>query len=403
MRASLRLFVPFLLVLPASHAASQSLLLLTDGAATAGASRLHELPFGCGPSLASCPVQAGTLPLQPIPLGLGGLGYFRGQARVADGGFVNEVSLPPACNPLGGCALAGFGPVTDIGIDDTPFNAWLVATDGLSVARMPIGCPGSPPLSRCAVPGMPNPIAIDWDRRTGNYWVCDTTGLIAEVQFTSAFSCVTLRVFGVACAPPQVPVLPIQALAAHACSQQLFLADAIGNVITMTMNGFAVSCCRPASLGPGELIVGLAVRPAQPRVLAAGCSTAPCPPCAPLFTAASDSVLPNPSYRLDLSFAPFTVPASTAALFLSFTPGPTPLPGVFCTPLELAGQILTVAQTPTVPGAGLAPCHGTAFAFLNLPNVQAMCGWQLYMQWVVLCGGPNPALSMSNGLAITLD
>ncbi|MCP5043214.1 MAG: hypothetical protein GY944_19480 [bacterium] len=389
-------FSCFALTIGASTGNAQTLYAFVSGPSAQPV--IHELPLNCGPSLRQCPVPATAI--GPVAHGIGGIALFARNLTVTDG--LQHAEINTACQTLQSCAYVGYGPISDIAYDETPGAIRVLATDGNSIAEFAPGCPRGAPLGRWTVPVLQGPLdALAWDRQSGNIWVTDSAAHLYEVQRTGPWSCKVLRMFPILDPQGGLPALPIGGLAVHPCSQRIFVADAVGRIFTVTSNGIPLSTCVPASFTNGEFILGLAIRPKQAVALGTGCSGPGSPACQPVATTANESVIPNPSFRIDLQNAP--IPSggtSLATLLLSVTPGPLSHP-LLCTPLQLGGSIIAVTSTAVSPGIGTAPCHGSAFGFLPLPNSPGLCGLTLYTQWVIISQGSGIALS--NGLAITLD
>lgn len=382
-----------------SDTRAQTLYVLTDGAGLT-TPQIHEIRPNCGPSLNSCSLPQATLRVVPIPVSRGGIAYHQGSVYVTDGFNLGQTN--PNCRFHPGCAFVNYGPIFDLSVDDTPGAVRLLATDGKTIATLTLGCPTGQVQSRCAVPGMPQIAALDWDKQTGNVWVSDPTGTIAEVQRTPT-GCRVLRSFK-ARTPLGVPPLfaPVQSLAVDPCGQRIFVADAGARIISVSIRtAGSLGVCRVSNLPSGNFIVGLARRPAQAVVLGRGCSGPNCPNCVPVATT-NDPTVPNQSFRVDVTGVPMQTGApSTAILLGSFTQGQVQPPG-FCAPVRLGGALFMITSTVVRASlSGRAPCHGNAFVVLPIPNNPQLCGLTVYMQWGVGCRAGG--ISLSNGLAVTLN
>lgn len=378
--------------------------LLTLEVAPTGGVVLHEFFPNCVP-FRSCPVPAAALP-NPLNSPFGGVTWDGQRVILTDG--IQLTTIDAACNVTMSCPIWGIGPLFDIAADSLT-NA-LYCTDGTSLAAFPIGCPtGGILLRRAMVPApLQAPVtAIDVDRASGNLWVCDAVGVVAEVAFTSQWSATVLRSFPARSTVGfPAPVPPMHGLVFDACAGRIYLEDASGALIHMDLAGNPQGWCSGPPRSTSSQLLGLARKPAQPQRIAGSCSPAGMPSCSPnVFTSGGDTVLGNANLRLEVTGAPFPNSGpSIAIVVIDFAPGTLPVPGL-CAPLQMAGTplLLAIGRGAVLSdiGSGTPPCHGAMWAPLPIPNAPQLCGLQLFTQWAFV--DSQARIALSDALRLTID
>lgn len=399
MRSTNTLFLLPALLLTTTAAAQTLYALESNGA---GAETVHRVFMNCTP-FQQCAVPANAFP-NAITGTFGGIAW-NGQNLLLTSG-TTMTTLDPQCNQLQTCPMHGFNQLHDIAMDGV--TGIMHFSDGGSLGSVPFGCPmgGIAPARRATVPApLVMPVtAIDVDTRTNNLWVCDAVGTVAEVTFPSQWSATVVQSFPIAQYPgfPAVQ-LPIGGMAFDECANRIYLADAAGQIIHMDPQGNARGQCQVA-LSPGGFIAGLAKRGRMPTPLPGACMAPGMPSCTPqCFTTGGDPTVPNPNLRIEVRDAPWpTGPAPFAFIALDTQQGS--LPVGLCGPLVLAG---TPAMTIQFRGQlvndwqATAPCHGTQWYPLPVPNNSALCGFSVFAQWAFWAA--NGTISLSNGIEVRID
>ncbi|MCK5941557.1 MAG: hypothetical protein KAI24_06280 [Planctomycetes bacterium] len=369
----------------------------------AGVETVHRVALNCT-ALQSFPVPAWALPA-PVQFTFGGIAWTGQNLLVSDGGVLT--TLDAQGNQLQSCPIVGFGVLHDIACDGA--SNTLHFTDGGSLGSVPIGCPmgGLPPQRRATVPApLQVPVtALDTDPVTGNLWVCDAAGTIAEVAFVGQWSAQVVQSFPLAQLPGQQPAqLPVGGMVFDRCSNRILLADASGLLVQMDLQGNATGQCQLPTVN-GNLIAGLAKRARVPMALPGACAGNGMPACTPVcFTTGGDATVPNPNLRVEVKHAPYQ-PGAVAHAFvaLDIAQGQLQIPGL-CGPLMLAG---TPAMTLHYRGplfydwTATAPCQGWQAFDLPIPNQPTLCGFAVFAQWAFLA--PTGAISLSDALMIAID
>jgi len=368
----------------------------------AGVETVHRIAPNCA-LVQSFPVPATALPA-PVQFTFGGIAWTGQNLLVSDGGVLT--TLDAQGNQLQSCGIFGFGPLHDLACDGATNT--LHFTDGNSLGSVPIGCPMAfAPNRRATVPQpLQMPVtACDIDPVTSNLWVCDAAGTVAEVTFPSPWSAQVVQSFPLAqLGGLATAQLPIGGMVFDRCGNRIVLAGAAGLLVQMDLQGNPTGQCQLPNSN-GNLIAGLARRAAVPMPLPGACAGNGMPSCTPVcFTSGGDATVPNPNLRIEVRDAPYQ-PGSVAHAFviLDTAQGQLQIPGI-CGPLMLAG---TPAMTIHYRGAlyydwtATAPCNGTQFYGMPIPNQPALCGFALFAQWAFLA--PSGSISLSNALQIAID
>ena len=213
--------------------------------------------------------------------------------------------------------------------------------------------------------------------------------------------------FPIAQFPGFPPVsLPIRGLAFDEHANRIYVVDAQGLLVHMDPQGNAQGQCQ-LNLSPGGFVAGLAKRGRMPTPLPGACMGAGMPSCTPVqLTTGGDVTVPNPNLRLEVQNAPMPAGQLAPLAFIVLDTAQGSLPVGLCGPLMLAGTpALSIQYTgqlvPDWTGATTAPCHGTQWFGLGIPNNPALFGFQVVSQWAFWA--QNGSISLSNAMQIVID
>ena len=181
-------------LLLATTATGQTLYALESNGA--GVETVHRVFMNCT-AFQQCPVPANSFPAA-ITNTFGGIAWNGQNLLLTDGGVMTTIDTQ--CNQLQSCPLMGLNLLHDIAMDGV--TGTMHFTDGGSLGSVPFGCPmgGIAPARRATVPApLVMPVtAVDVDTRTGNLWVCDAAGTVAEVTFPIQWSATVVQSFPIA-------------------------------------------------------------------------------------------------------------------------------------------------------------------------------------------------------------